>query len=184
MRRALPSALAIVLVGGVCASEAKAYDRQITLGPTAGWAFAPALEPRPPATAAPDHGPVGGVDMTLGFGDTWGVGAYLAWAVHPAFDEGEPYHFGLAGVEGLYFLDILQVVPFFGLGIDVVPTYDANTDTWAADFAAHARASVDYLLSREVLIGADIRAYILPTALDLDPVYLTFQARLSFVFDY
>lgn len=173
-----------VLAPSCIAADAVAYDRQVTLAPTAGWAFAPALAPRAPATQAPDHGPVAGLDATVGVGDAWGIGAYLAWAVHPPFHGGEPYQFGLAGVEALYFLDILEVVPFFGLGVDVIPSYEGNTRTWGADFAAHARASVDYLLSREVLLGADVRVYILPTAWSLDPVYLTLQARLGFVLDY
>lgn len=133
---------------------------------------------------APDNGPTAGIGATIGFDDTWGLGAYAAWAVHPPFEGGASYHFGLAGLEALYYIDILQVVPFFGLGVDVIPSYDENTATLSADFAAHARVSLDYLLSREVLIGADVRVYVLPTALDLDPVYLTFQARLSYALDY
>ena len=173
-----------MLSSALFASEASAYDRQLTLDLTAGWALAPALDPRPPATQAPDHGPTGGIGATIGFEDTWGVGVYAGYAGHPPFNGGEAYHFGFAGVEALYYIDILQVVPFFGLGIDVLPSYDENTDTLTADFAAHARVSLDYLLSREVAIGADVRAYILPTALDLDPVYLTFQVRLSYILDY
>lgn len=184
VRRASLGAVTVVLASSLFASEAAAYDDQITLGVTAGWALAPALAPRPPSTHAPDHGPTAGISATIGFEDTWGIGAYAAWAVHPPFNGGEPYHFGLAGVEALYYVDILQVVPFFGLGVDVLPSVDENTDAVSADFAAHARVSIDYLLSREVLIGADVRVYILPTALDLTPVYMTFQVRLSYAIDY
>lgn len=172
--RALPLALALV-----CAlpSLAHAYDRQITLDLAAGWGVAPALE-------APNHGPGGGIGTTIGFEDAWGIGVYAGWHGHPPFNGGEAYQLGMFGVEGLYYLDILQVVPFFGLGVDVLPSYDHTTDSWRADFAAHLRLSLDYLLSREVIVGVDIRPYVLFTSLSLDPVYITFQARFTYVFDY
>ena len=73
-------------------------------------------------------------------------------------------------------------MPFFGVGIDLLPTFDGST--LFLDFAAHVRLSVDYVASREVTVGIDIRPYVLLTALSTDPVYLTFQIRLSFLFDY
>jgi hypothetical protein len=158
-------------------AAASAYDRQITLGLTAGWGWAPALE------MFPNNGPTAGVSASIGFGDAWGVAAYGGWAVHPPFNGGEPLHVGLFGVEGLYFFDVLSVVPIFGLGVDVLPTFDGLA-AWGADFAVHLRASLDYLVSREVIVGLDIRPYVLLTNLSLDPVYLTFQLRVSFVFDY
>ncbi len=171
---------ALLLAASLCValpSTALAYDHQVTLDAAAGWGVAPAF-------SATDNGPAWALSSTIGFDDTWGLGVYAGWAVHPAFNGGEPVHFGFAGVEGLYFIDILQVVPYFGLGIDVLPVYDGNTNQWSADFAAHLRASVDYLVSREVAIGVDVRPYVLWTALSTDPVYITFLARVSYVFDY
>ncbi len=158
-------------------SSALAYDHQMTLGAAAGWGVAPTF-------SAPDNGPNLALSSTIGFDDTWGMGVYAAWAVHPPFNGGRAVQVGFAGVEGLYYIDILQVVPFFGVGVDVLPTYDGNTDRWNADFAAHLRASVDYLLSREVVIGLDVRPYVLLTALSTQPVYISFMARVSYVFDY
>ena len=174
--------LALVITTALPAA-ASAYDRQITFGITGGWGWAPALE------MFPNNGPTAGVSGTIGIGDAWGIGAYAGWAVHPPFNGGDPppsssraLQVGLFGVEGLYFFDILSVVPFFGLGLDVLPTFDDFV--WGADFAVHLRASVDYLVSREIIVGLDIRPYVLLTNLSLDPVYLTFQLRVSFVFDY
>lgn len=175
VRPALPAvAVAVALLSAP--ASAAAYDRQIAVGVTAGWGLAPALE------MFPNHGPTAGLSASLGFDDTWGVAVYGGWAVHPPIDGGETFHVGLFGAEALYYIDILEVVPFFGVGVDALTQFDGTS--WGVDFAAHLRASVDYLLSREVTIGLDIRPYILFTNLDLDPIYLTFQARVSFLFDY
>lgn len=177
VRRALLPVLALLLVTALPAA-ASAYDRQITFGITGGWGWAPALE------ILPNNGPTAGVSASIGFGDAWGVAAYGGWAVHPPFTDSSlaPVHVGLFGVEGLYFFDIISLVPIFGLGVDVLPTF--NGTAWGADMAVHLRASLDYLVSREVIVGLDIRPYVLLTNLSLDPVYLTFQLRVSFVFDY
>jgi len=164
-------------LGAALPSGAAAYDEQVSLDVNAGWGLAPALE------MAPNHGPTGALATTIGFDDAWAMGINLGWAVHPAFtDDSDPFHVGIAGVEGLYYIDILEIVPFFGIGVDLLPTFDGTQ--WFVDFAAHLRLSLDYLVSREIAIGVDVRPYILLTALSTDPVYLTFQARVSFLFDY
>ncbi|MCB9591539.1 MAG: hypothetical protein H6719_02295 [Sandaracinaceae bacterium] len=176
-RRLLPAIACLAALLGSPASAA-AYDHQVSLDVSAGWGWAPALD------AAPNNGPMAGLATTVGIDDAWAIGFNLGWAVHPPFtDATDPvFHVGIVGVEGLYYIDILEIVPFFGLGIDLLPT--VNGSTWGLDFAAHARVSLDYLVSREVTIGIDVRPYILLTALSLDPVYITFQARVSFLFDY
>lgn len=156
---------------------AHAYDRQLTLDAAVGWGVAPVLD-------APNHGPTVAIGTAIGFAEAWGIGLHAGWSVHPAFNGGETFHLGFAGIEGLYYIDILEVVPFFGVGVDVLPTFDESTSSWSADVAAHLRASLDYLVSREVAIGVDIRPYVLLSALSTDPVYLTFLARFSYVLDY
>ncbi|MGE0792144.1 MAG: hypothetical protein AB7S26_41110 [Sandaracinaceae bacterium] len=166
-------ALAILLPG-----RAFAYERILSLDVDLGWGWAPTLD-------APNHGPTGGVGTSIGFDDTWGLGLYGGWAVHPILTEADDqvFQIGLFGAEALYYFDILELVPFFGAGIDVVPSFDGTT--WRADFAAHLRVSIDYLLSREFAIGVDVRPYLLITALpDLNPVYLTFQLRFSALLEY
>lgn len=179
----LPSLL-LALAGALALpSSAAAYDRQLTLDLGAGWGIAPVLE-------APNHGPMAALGTTIGFDDTWGLGFYAAWAVHPVFDAGgagepvpDPVHVGIFGVEGLYYIDIVQVVPFFGVGVDVLPVYDGRAREWRAEAAAHLRVSLDYLVSREVMIGLDVRPYLLFTNLELDPVYIHVLARLSYAID-
>lgn len=168
---------AVIVVALVLPSAATAYDRQVSLDVAVGWGVAPALE------MVPNHGPFASVATTIGFDDTWGLGINAGWAMHPPLtDSSEPFHVGVLGVEALYYIDILEIVPFFGAGIDLLTTFDGS-DLFI-DFAAHLRVSVDYLASREVTIGIDVRPYILLSALSTDPVYLTFQVRLSFLFDY
>jgi hypothetical protein len=130
-----------------------------------------------------NNGPAFGISAEMGF-EAWGVGVYADWALHPPFNGGELFQVGLFGAEALYYIDIVQVVPFFGLGVDVMPTYNGAGNVWAADFAAHLRASLDYLVSREVIIGLDVRPYVLLTALSTDPIYISVLARFSLVFDY
>ncbi len=162
-------------------TRAQAYERQVTLDLGVGWGWAPMLD-------APNHGPLAQVGTAIGFdNDTWALGLYGAWAIHPILTEptDEVFHIGLVGAEALYYFDILEIVPFFGAGVDLLPSF--NGATWGADFAVHLRVSVDYLVSREVAIGVDIRPYLLVTGLleaNLNPVYLTAQARLSLLFDY
>lgn len=159
-------------------STAAAYDRQVSLDIAAGWGLAPALE------MLPNHGPFASLATTIGIDDTWALGVNAGWAIHPPLtDSSQPlFHVGVLGVEALYYIDILEIVPFFGAGIDLLPTFDGSN--LFVDLAAHLRLSVDYLASREVAIGIDVRPYILLTALSTDPVYVTFQIRLSLLFDY
>ena len=164
--------LAALALGSSIAAPARAYDSP-TIDLSAGWSIAPGL-------MAPDNGPIFGAGATFGFDDTWAIGGTFDWAVHPRFvDAGEPRHFGIIGVEGLYYIDIFDIVPFFGIGIDVMPTLDGSTFLHV-DFAAHARVSLDYLLSRTIAIGLDVRAYVLFTALSTEPALITTKLRVSF----
>jgi len=176
--RAVQTFAAVLAISVAVPSAAFAYDDQVSLDVGMGWGFAPGLE------MFPNHGPLVGVATTIGIDDTWGVAIHGAWALHPPFvDDSDPvFHVGQVGAEALYYIDILQVVPFFGAGIDLLPTSDGTN--WSVDFAAHLRLSVDYLASREIAVGIDVRPYILLTALSTDPVYVSVQLRLSVLFDY
>ncbi|MBZ0117054.1 MAG: hypothetical protein K8H88_08675 [Sandaracinaceae bacterium] len=157
-------------------ATASAYDAQWSLDLGVGWGVAPAL------SSFPNNGPATSASAGFGIGDTWALRPTLSYAVHPPFNGGDALHVLFGGVEGLYLIDILQVVPSFGAGIDVLATYDGRL--WGADFAVHLVGSLDYLVSREFVIGVDIRPYFLLTALDRDPIYLSFLLRASVLFDY
>jgi hypothetical protein len=86
-------------------------------------------------------------------------------------------------------IDVLELVPSFGAGLDAVithwPVAAGNDDAeLRADFAAHAVLGLDYLLSRELSFALDVRPHLLVTALDDEPLYLTVSASLVWVFDH
>jgi hypothetical protein len=95
-----------------------------------------------------------------------------------------PLHRASIGAELVYLIDILEVVPFLGLGIDA-PISVLGSEVWA-DFAGHAVVGVDWLLAREWSIGLELRPYVLFTALSRtsgDPVWLTAVARFQYLFE-
>lgn len=93
-------------------------------------------------------------------------------------------HRAILGAEIVYLIDILEVVPFLGLGIDA-PISVLGDEVWA-DFAGHAVLGVDWLLAREYSIGLELRPYVLFTALPRssgDPVWMTAVARFQYLFE-
>jgi hypothetical protein len=163
----------------VAPPRAAAYERALTLDLALGWSFAPGL-------AAPHHGPSATLGACLGFDGPWGACARAGWAVLPAFAEGgagtgpaDPAHVGTLGLEAVYYIDILQVVPILGVGTDLVASYDPSSRTWRADAAAHLRVSLDYLVTRELFVGLDVRPHLVVTDLDRNPVLVETLVRLS-----
>ncbi len=160
-------------------SPASAYEDQATLFVDLGYGAALAND------ALPTHGAQLGLGGSWGLNDAWTLRGRLSYAAHPA---DRPMHVAMAGVEVFYLLDIVQLVPFFGVGIDGLATV---TDLGAGsvfdvDLALHAIVGLDYLVNRRVVVGVDVRPYILPLAFDaetLAPVYLSASVRLSIVFE-
>ena len=187
MRRRATTLLALSLAVAACAdvacwpARARAYEDQYTLGVGLGYAHAfPAAAPHPGALAE--------LSASLGLDPTWTARARITGAWHPS--EHALYR-ALAGAELLYMIDILELVPSFGLGLDAVvtrlPATAADDDAeLRADFAVHAVVGIDYLLSRELSLAFDARPYLLATALrgtSKEPLYLTISASLVWVFD-
>jgi len=181
--RSLPAlglALAAWLIATGPASEAHAYEDQFTLGIGLGYAHAfPSGAPHPGALAE--------LSASTGLDATWTARARLAAAWHPS--EQALYR-GVGGVELLYMIDVLELVPSLGLGLDAVITRwpvaagGGDDAELRGDFAAHAVLGLDYLLSRELSLGLDVRPHLLVTALDDEPLYLTISASLVWVFDH
>ena len=71
---------------------------------------------------------------------------------------------------------------FLGLGLDAIP--NLFLDRWGVDVGGHVVAGFDWHLAREVMVGIDLRAYVLLTALSTDPILVTATGRVSFAFDY
>jgi hypothetical protein len=167
----LAIALVICLLDGVQPSAAHAYEDQWTLGVGLGYAHAfPHDAPHPGALAE--------LSASLGLDPVWSVRARLSAAFHP--DDHALYR-GMAGGELLYMIDILELVPSFGLGVDAIASRsDAKT---RADFALHAVLGLDYLLSRTLTLGFDVRPYLLAARVKDEPLYLALSASLVWMFD-
>lgn len=156
-------------------TTAEAYADRYTLGLEAGYSRV-LLD-----TDAAEHGPLVGLLGSTGLSDVWTLRARLAYGYHP----GErPLQLALAGLEALYLFDVLELVPYFGVGIDVIGT--AFEGSLGGDVGAHVVVGVDYFLSWSWIVGLDVRPHFLIPPIGsgwLDPVYLTINLRLSYVFE-
>jgi hypothetical protein len=155
------------LIASCLATPAMAYEDRIDLGVEAGYAA---------RLAAPEHGFVAGLDVGFGLGDAWTLRLDAAYGFHP-----DTLHRVRGAAELLYVVDILQVVPYAGLGVGAlvsVPPTDAR-----ADLEVHAVLGLDVLVDREVVIGIAIRPVLVPTWFEADPFHLAVTARAAVLLD-
>lgn len=176
-RRSIAPILALCLSATLwnVAETAHAYEDQWTLGADIGAGLVLANENAPVAGIAV------GVGASVGLTSAWTFRGRLSYDFHPAE---LPLHVMTVGGEVYYTLDILTFVPFFGVGLDGIGT--VQDGSFGADLAFHALVGIDWLVSRKLIVGLDIRPYVLPFSLaerGIDPVYLTASLRVSFVFD-
>lgn len=168
----------LALLGALAAlvpASAHAYEDKITLGVGTGYA---AVLANPDL---PTHGARVALEVGIGLNDAWSLTPRLEYVIHP---DASPLHLGLVGAEVTYALDIVTVVPVFGLGLDVIGT--VREGTFGADLALHVVVGLDWLVTRTWLVGLDVRAYFLPLSLastGVDPVYLTAGLHVAYVFD-
>lgn len=153
------------------AERAYAYDGQVTVGLGAGPAFRF-------ADSEPKYGANLELNASLGLSDIWTIRGFLSYSIHP---DNKPLHGFFTGLEILYLLDVLEFVPYFGVGIDGVGSLRSNRLT--IDAAAHAVLGIDYLFSREFFLGLAIRPFVFVSALDTQPGYLTAILTLNMIFD-
>jgi hypothetical protein len=148
-------------------SAAFAYEDQVGFSIEAGYAVAP--------SGLPPHGVYGEVGVSVGLGDVWEIRGRIGYAYHP-----EPMHRWVGALEVVYLIDVFEVVPFLGLGVDGFVTLNAGSTF--GDFAAHAVVGLDVLLSRDLTLGLAVRPAVVFTALDTAPVWLEAGARLQWLF--
>jgi hypothetical protein len=178
--RPLLSSGALALVAALVAlpalpSGARAYEDQLTLGVDLGYALATTDGPQGP------HGFTFGLEASVGLGDLFSLRGRIGYSQHPV---GEVLHVGSAGLEVIYLLDVMEWVPYFGVGADAFVF--ASVDGHRFDPGLHAVVGIEWLASRKWLMGLDLRPYVLPLAFrhePLNPVYFTMTLRLSLIFD-
>lgn len=153
------------------ARPAAAYEDQATLGLGLGYAHAFGVDPAPGAAVA--------LSGSLGLGQSWSARALVGYALHP--EPERPLHVGLAGAELVYLIDVIELVPWLGLGADGVLW--AQGDELGPELAAHAVLGLDYLWSRELTLSLELRPYLLLTELDGTPVYGAVIVSASWMLD-
>lgn len=162
-------------LGLASASTARAYESQYTLSAGAGGGWAPGPPP------FPDHGPHLLLGAHFGIDTAWGVGFIAGSALHPPFMGGDPASLSILGAEATYIFDILQFVPVLGAGVDFLALYEGGALT--PEVGGHVLLGVDYLVSREVLVGVEVRPFVVFSDLEQLPFYLTATARVALILD-
>jgi hypothetical protein len=153
------------------ASPARAYEDQLTLGVGAGYAHAV-------SESLPRSGAMIDVAASMDLHAVWSARARVSYALHPA---DESLHALLLGAELLYLVDVVELVPYFGLG--AVGIGRARAGDTQLDAAAELVLGIDYLVSREITLGLEARPHVLLTELARDPLYLAIQGSVIWMFD-
>lgn len=154
-----------------CAAPAHAYEDKIALGLGAGYAAWPGI-------AAP-HGAALDAQAGLGLSQAWQLRAGATYAVHPS-DGGALHTAGLRG-ELVYLVDIVELVPFAGLGVSGLAAFHPGRD--ALEPAVHVVAGAAYWLSFDWLLELGVRAHLLPGELEREPLYLVSTLSLVLALD-
>ncbi len=140
-------AIALAAVG-----RAHAYDEQWSLDAAAGYALLARDNVPNRQGAGVDVGATIGVSDSVMLRGTLGY-AYLADAYHHE-------HLGRLRAEGLYLLDVLKVVPFFGVGATLTTAQHTTQDVPLRP-GVHLALGLDYLATRAWTAGLDVRSGIL-----------------------
>ncbi len=157
-------------------SAAHAYEEQVTVGVVLDYAVLP---------LAPDevgmHGVNGGLAASYGLGDTFSLEARLEHAVFP--DTTAATHLSRASLGLTYAVDVLTLVPLFGVGAGgAIGVRDGDV---TGDLSLYASFGLDYLASRTWLLGAEVRAEVLPlrNIAPVDLLAITAGLKFALIFD-
>jgi hypothetical protein len=154
-------------------APARAYEDQLTLGAGAGYALAL-------VEGGPAHGATAlDLSVSSGLDATWSLRARASYALHPAE---RALHVVLVSPELLYLIDVVEVVPYLGLGVSGVGRASGGAFRPAA--GAHLVLGFDYLLSRAFALGLDLRPTLLFTDLDRHPLELLCTVNAQWFFDH
>jgi hypothetical protein len=124
------------------------------------------------------HGAALGLLSSAGLTDTWSLRGRFSYAIEPG---PRTIHLFLLGSDLLYLVDILELVPYGGAGIDGVGRLTGSR--FDIDMGVHAAVGIDYLLSRSAAVGLELRPVLVITRLDDSPCYLFANTTFSFIFD-
>jgi hypothetical protein len=171
-RRAMGTLLALTLCL-LCSSGARAYEEQASFDLALGYAGIASSDTLRPHVGAFDLG------ASLGIKDFLVLRGALGYAL--LMEENAPtQHAGRARIELAYLVDVLKWVPFFGLGVGV---WGVSTRGDLAFLpAGHGVLGLDYLVTRALTLGVDVRIGMLLQSGDLVS-FTEGQFRTSVMFD-
>jgi hypothetical protein len=165
--------------------KARAYEDQLSLGIGAGYAYAARSD-------SSHHGAYFQLEASLGLSPTWSLRGVLGYGEHPAAPRlGQ----GLLGVEAVYLVDVLELVPYAGIGVDALASFRLVETTftpglppvdsidWLLAVGAHPVLGIDWLLGRAFFLGLCARPIFLLNQLDRAPLYLTVSLTASWLID-
>ena len=140
--------IAALLAGLVTRNPARAYEEQMSVDLALGYAGVANSEALASQQLALDAG------VTFGIADWLLVRSALGYGA--LFDgQHDLAHAARLRLEGAYLLDLLQWVPFFGLGGGLWATRDAAGP--AIRPTGHLVFGLDYLATRSWTVGCDVR---------------------------
>lgn len=160
-----------LLLAACLPSSARAYEDQLSFGIGAGYAYATQSD-------ASDHGAFFQLEASLGVSSTWSVRGLLGLGVHPASPRLSQ---GILGVEALYLVDVLELVPYAGVGVDAIASFADPRSHFAV--GAHPVIGVDWLVGRSFLLGLCARPIFVLSDLDRGPLYLTATLTAAWLVD-
>lgn len=163
----------LVIAQGGMPSAARAYEDKAGLALDLGYAHAT-------QAALPHNGALVGVEASLGLDDIWTVRGALSYSLHP----GSPsLSVLMVGAELLYLIDVLEIVPYLGAGIDAIGSWAPGAVSFTTEFGVHPVLGVDWLVGRNLALGLQGRPVFLITAWNQEPIYLSVSLSATWLID-
>jgi hypothetical protein len=154
-------------------ARARAYEDQVGLGVQLGYAHAT-------DSSLPHSGALLGLEVSLGLDDIWSVRGFATYSLHP----GTPtLSVAIAGGELLYLIDILEIVPYFGAGLDAIGSWYSGGTGISAEFGVHPVLGLDWLPGRGFTLGLEARPIFLVTSWSRQPIYVSVGVNAALLFD-
>lgn len=127
-------------------------------------------------TTLPPHAVAASAGVGIGLDDAWELRVRADYAYHV-----DSVQRGLLSADLVYVLDILSVVPYFGVGAG--GGWTALPEGLRGDVVAGAILGVDVLLDRTWIVGVELRPQWVVTDLANEPFVLTALGRVQALFE-
>jgi len=151
--------------------SAYAYEDQLTLGLEAGYGNRYADE-------GPHHSALFGITTSVGLDDILSMRGRLTYLAYPSKKF---LHQFIGSIDLLYLIDIMEIVPYFGGGLDLIA--DVADKNLSLNYGIHGVFGLDYHLSWEWIISFELRPFINISALKTEPALITANLGASYIFD-